>query len=123
MTRSVNIHAGCAPGPSCTYMTDSRADARADAGAHAYTGSADSSTSMEDTVQTTAAPRLETITGKKTALLCFACCSADRGRAAYQRIASFARVEAIDLSDAQKRGQCEFLREHFLGKDRDVLER
>ena len=33
------------------------------------------------------------------------------------------RDDAIDLSGAQKRGQCEFLRTHFLGTDRDVFER
>ena len=55
----------------------------------AITGSADSSTSMEDTVQTTSA----------------------------------SRDEVIFLSEEQKRGQCEFLRKHFLGMDGDVLER
>ena len=55
----------------------------------AITGSADSSTSIEDTVQ----------------------------------ICSASRDEVIFLSEEQKRGQCEFLREHFLGMDGDVLER
>ena len=55
----------------------------------AITGSADSSTSMEDTVPTTSATR----------------------------------DEVIFLSEEQKKGQCEFLRKHFLGMDGDVLER
>jgi hypothetical protein len=36
---------------------------------------------------------------------------------------SASRDEVIFLSEEQKRGQCEFLRKHFLGMDGDVLER